>query len=208
MTIELLTAALVVITAVYAWVTFRMMRTSERTLQAMRDQSEASLRPYVTVSAFTVPNNFLFFLRISNTGRTAAQNVRLELDRDFYQYGGEAGGVNLRSAVAFREPIQQLPPGAEIVFGLAEGVVILGERNDPAVTPPVFAISATYSYSDRTVSERTVIDLRPYSAGMNAPDPIATELKKLREGELATIRKSLTGFLARVGPNPSGEADS
>lgn len=202
MAIELLTGALVVITGFYAWMTFRMMRASERSLQAMQDQSETSLRPYITVCAFTVPNNFLFFLRIANTGRTAAQNVRLELDRDFYQYGGKAGGVNLRSAMAFREPIQQLPPSAEIVFGLAEGFVILGEHNDPAVTPPVFAILATYSYGDRTVSERTIIDLRPYWAGMNAPDPIATELKKLREEELTPVRRALTGFLARVGPNP------
>ncbi|MFY9825481.1 MAG: hypothetical protein WAM82_29175 [Thermoanaerobaculia bacterium] len=92
-------------------VTFKMMRTSERSLQAMRDQSEASLRPYIIVGAFTVPNNFLFFLRIANTGRTVAQNVRLELDRDFYQYGGKAGGVNLRSAVAFQEPIQRRNQG-------------------------------------------------------------------------------------------------
>lgn len=207
MAIELLTAALVVITAFYAWVTFKMMRASERTLQAMRDQSEASLRPYITISAFTVPNNFIFFLRIANAGRAAAQNVRLELDRDFYQYGGKAGGVNLRSAVAFQEPIQQLPPGSEIVFGLAEGFVILGERNDPALTPSVFEISATYSYGARTVSEKTIIDLRPYSAGMTAPDPIATELNKLRE-ELATTRKGLTRFLDQARPNPSGEADS
>ncbi|HVF60186.1 MAG TPA: hypothetical protein VNJ70_10290 [Thermoanaerobaculia bacterium] len=190
-----------VITAFYAWATFRMMRANERVLQVMRDQNEASLRPYIAVSVFTVANNPIFFLRIANRGRTAAHDLRLELDRDFYQYGRK-DGVNLRSTVAFQEPIQQLPPDVEIVFGLAQGFVVLGKDADPSVTPSTFAVSATYSYGDRTVSERTVIDLRPYHGGMTAPDPVATELKKLREEELKSIRQALER------PNPPARADA
>lgn len=197
MTIEILTGALVIITGFYAWITFRIMRANERTLQAMRDQNTSLVRPYVNIGVLTPPHSVLFFLRIANTGRTGAENVRLELDRDFYQYGRK-DGTNLRSTVAFQEPIEQLPPGAEIVFGLAQGFVVLGEQADPALTPPVFAITARYSYGTHSASERTVIDLRPYRDSMRAPDTVAAELKKLREEELKAIGNALTALAAKA----------
>ena len=100
MTIELLTAALVAITAFYACVTIRIMRANERTVSAMRQQTEALVRPYVTVAVMTVPGSPVFCLRIANTGRTGAEDVRLTMDRDFFQYGQKTGR-NLRTMAPF-----------------------------------------------------------------------------------------------------------
>ena len=80
MAIEVLTGLLVIITGFYAWVTYKM-------LTALQQQAEAVTRPYLTINVFSEPKDVLFYLRIANTGRTGASNVRLTLDRDFYQFG-------------------------------------------------------------------------------------------------------------------------
>jgi hypothetical protein len=155
--IEILTGVLVVITAMYAVFTYRIMRANERTVEAVREQGEAALRPYLDIGAITPPNSHMFLLRIANTGRTGARDIRLELDRDFFQYG-KRDGTNLRTASAFSQPIEQMPPGSELRFGLAFGPQLVGETVDMALTPPVFTVTAVYSYGAKTVTERTVID--------------------------------------------------
>jgi hypothetical protein len=187
MAIEVLTGLLVVITGFYAWVTYKIMTVNEGTLNAMQQQTDAVTRPYLTINVFSEPNSVVFYLRIANTGRTGASDVRLTLDRDFYQYG-QRNRPSLREATVFREPIEQLPPGAEMIFGLAQGFVVLGNECDPSVTPPVFSINATYSYGEKTVSETTTIDLRPYKESMDRPSAVADELKKIRE-QLEKIAK-------------------
>ena len=190
MAIEILTGALVIITATYAVFTYRIMRANDRTVQAVHDQNENAVRPYVDIGVVTPPNSHMFMLRIANTGRTGARNVSLELDRDFFQYG-KRDGTNLRKTTAFTQPIEQLPPGSEIRFGLAFGPQLVGDAVDATVTPPVFVISAVYSYGTKTVTERTTIDMRPYRDAMRLSDPIATELSGMREKELARIGSEL-----------------
>jgi hypothetical protein len=178
--IEILTGSLVAITGFYAWVTFRIMKANERALAAMRQQAEALTRPYISIGLVTVPNSHIFYLRIANTGNTGAKNVRLTLDRDFFQYG-QASGPNLRNVSAFQEPISELPPAAEIVFGLAMGTQLVGSQLNPALTPPVFSVTAVYSFSDKAVTEVTTIDARPYRDSMRPPSAVVTELHGMKE---------------------------
>lgn len=197
MTIELLTGALVVITAMYAVFTHRIMRANERTVQAVHEQNENAVRPYLDIGVITPPNSHMFMLRIGNTGRTGARNVRLELDRDFFQYG-KKDGTNLRKTTAFTQPIEQLPPGSELRFGLAFGPQLVGDAVDETVTPPVFTITAVYSYGTKTVTEKTTIDIRPYRDAMRLSDPVATELSGMREKELAKIANELAKLTSRT----------
>ena len=155
------------------------MRANERTVAVMNEQIDALTRPYVTMGLMIVPNSHIFYLRIANTGKTGANNVRLFMDRDFFQYGRQPG-TNLREVSAFTEPIQQLTPGQEIVFGLAMGPQLVGDKLNPTLTPPVFSIKATYSYADRIVNEETTIDVRPYRDSMRAPSATATELAGIK----------------------------
>jgi hypothetical protein len=187
MAIEVLTGLLVVITGFYAWVTYKIMTLNRDTLVAMQEQADAITRPYVTINVFSQPDNPIFYLRIANTGKSGASNVRLTLDRDFYQYG-QKSRPSLRDATVFKQPIEHLPPGSELIFGLAQGVVVLGKEADDAITPAVFSISAAYSYGGKTLTESTTIDLRPYREGMDPPSTIAEELKKIRE-QLERIAK-------------------
>ena len=130
----------------------------------------------------------------------------LNLDRDFYQFG-QKDRPSLREASAFQQPIEQLPPGAEMIFGLVQGFVVLGDDADKSVTPPVFSIDATYSYGKRTVSERTTIDLRPYKESMDPPSAIVDELKKIREQLQIIAKKRLrsnSNPLSNIRP-PDGQ---
>ncbi|EDW6546188.1 hypothetical protein YI89_004571 [Salmonella enterica subsp. enterica] len=49
MTMEILTAILVIITGIYAFLTYKMSRISERTAQIMNEQTEAMSRPYIII---------------------------------------------------------------------------------------------------------------------------------------------------------------
>ena len=109
--IDILTALLVVITGFYAWVTFRILRANEAVVQAMRDQLEAQSRPYVHPSLFVVPGTNIFGLRVKNTSKTAASNLRLSIDKDFFLLAKKEDAQNLRKMNAFSKPIASSPLG-------------------------------------------------------------------------------------------------
>ena len=52
-------------------------------------------------------------------------------------------------------------------------------------TPPRFWVTASYRDDDEIVEEATEIDLDAYRDAVPRPDPLATELKKLRESVAA-----------------------
>ena len=149
-------------------------------LTALQQQAEAVTRPYLTINAFSEPHGVLYYLRIANTGRTGASNVRLTLDRDFRQLG-QKHMPNLREASVFQQPIEQLPPGAEMIFCLAPAHVVLNDKTDQSIAPQIFSINATYLYGEKPISETTTIDFRPYKASMHPPSVVADELQGIRK---------------------------
>jgi hypothetical protein len=182
MIIEILTGILVIVSAIYAYLTFRMAKASEASVEAVKQQSEAMLRPYISVSPFIRPHALFLYLRVANTGRTGAQNLRLTIDRDFFQWG-EAGkpDKNLRNQNAFSLPIDSLPPGAELLFALGQGWVLFGEKANSAATPVQFSITATYEFFGKKVEEINRIDLRPYVGTHGEHDPVVEELERIRK---------------------------
>lgn len=168
--IAVLTLALVLITRVYAKHTKRMV-------EEMKAQAEALTRPYVTVGTFVPRHQPVLYLRIENTGRTAAENLRLSVDRDFWQYGRKDTGRNLKDFVAFNEPIGSLAPGAKFVFALGPAAVVLGDDADDEVTPTKFTITANYVAGTREVEEATMVDLAPYLHTQAEPDALTDHLK-------------------------------
>jgi len=173
MAVEVLTGLLVAITAFYAWVNFRI-------LKANREQVEALLRPYVTIRTLALPKNPIIYLSISNTGKSSADNLRLAMDRDFYQFS-DTNRTNLADLHIFKNEIQCLPPGTELVFMLERGFMLFGENNDPKITPLQFTITATYSYPGRRVQETTTIDLETYRAVALNTDALIDQLEKIRD---------------------------
>ena len=182
MVIEYLTAILAFITAVYAYLTHRMAKASEASVEAMCAQTEAMSRPYVTVAPFIRAHTPFLYLRVRNAGKMGAQNLRLSLDRDFFQFGEkERPEKNLRTMSAFSTPIDSLPPDTDLIFALGQGWVIFGENTGPDVCPTQFSITATYEFLGKKVTEANLIDLRPYIGTEGERDPIVEELERIRE---------------------------
>ncbi|OHC74682.1 MAG: hypothetical protein A3G18_06855 [Rhodospirillales bacterium RIFCSPLOWO2_12_FULL_58_28] len=182
MVIESLTALLVLITAIYAYLTYRMAKASEASMEAVRDQSEAMLRPYITVAPFIRPHTPFLYLRVKNTGRMGARNLHLTLDRDFFQYGEKDGAdKNLRSKSAFSTPIDCFPPGAELIFALGPGWVLFGKSAQPDVSPTQFNVTATYEFLGKKAEEVNRVDLRPYIGSEGELDPVVEELERIRK---------------------------
>lgn len=194
MIIELLTAALVIITAFYAWATYRILRANEKVVEAMQEQAVAVSRPYVVIAPVLEVDNPIFYLRISNTGRTAAQNLRLTMDKSFFKFGEKGESRNLASFTAFTQPIDSFPPGSEVTFSLAQGFkVFAGDSESPGM-PHTFSIAASYEFAGRRVEEVNRIDLRPY---LGADVPQDAYIRKLKE-----ISESLKKIAARPRKAP------
>lgn len=118
----------------------------------------------------------MMYLKIENIGKTAAHDLHLTLDRDFYKFGRSGTENNLAKFSAFTQPIKTFPPGAQLVFPLAQAFVVFGEEANLETTPRVFNINTTYSYLHRTVTDTTTIDLNPYLKSQPDPDPMLDKL--------------------------------
>jgi len=179
MILDYLTGALVIITAFYAWATFKILRANEKVVEVMHEQAEAMTRPYVCVSPILEPDNPIFYLRITNSGKTAAQKLRLTIDKSFYTFGEKSEDNDLASHTAFNEIISSFQPGAVIVFSLAQSFKIFSKEANNGLLPHSFTVTAEYSYLDKTVKENNIIDLAPY-LGSNIPqDPYVRKLKDI-----------------------------
>lgn len=78
------------------------------------EQAEAITRPYVSVAPFLEPDNPIFYLRISNTGKTSANKLKLTIDKSFHKFGEKSAERDLASFAAFIQGIKFFQPGAAI----------------------------------------------------------------------------------------------
>ena len=187
---EILTGILVVITAFYAWVTFRILKANEKVVRAMHEQAEAMTRPYISIVPFVEIDNPIFYLRISNIGKSAANNLRFTLEKSFYKFGEISKEKNLSNLNVFNHTIDSFPPNAEIVFSLAQGFKLFDDKADKDILPQSFCITAEYSFRDKVVTEKNFVDLRPYR-GANVPqDPYIRKLKDI-SGALDKVASNL-----------------
>jgi hypothetical protein len=147
----------------------------------MQQQAEAASRPYVTIAPFTLPGHVSLFLRISNSGKTAAQRLRLTIDRPFYRSGREEDAYNLARFAAFTEEISSFSPGSDLIFNLGPGFKIFGDTANGKTMPVTFTITATYAFVGKVVTETTTVDLRPFLGMHLSYDPVVEHLNDIRE---------------------------
>jgi hypothetical protein len=181
MIIELLTTALVLITAFYAWATYKILRANEKVVDVMHQQSMAMLRPYIVVAPVLEVDNPLFYLRISNSGKTAALNLRLTIDKSFFKFGEKSQGCDLATLTAFNQPIVSFSPGSEITFALAQGFKVFAEGKEDSALPHTFTVTAEYEFEGAQVKEENHIDLRPYLGADIPQDAYIRKLKAMSE---------------------------
>lgn len=192
-----ITLSLVLITAVYAYVTFRILRANEALVVQMKRQLDAEARPYVTVSLRNRMETQLIYLVVKNTGRMSAENLRLTLDDDFYQDGKVRQGRNMREWSAFSTVIEGFPPSAELQFLLGSGPELLEDAPPVKIARPTIKIGASYSATGQRFDESTIVDLRPFAMSSVPHDPVVEELARIRES-LAGTGKSIADALQRI----------
>lgn len=154
----------------------------------MQQQTNAQLRPYVVVSVTPRIGSTLLLLEIQNTGRSPALSVHLKWDKDFYS-NGEKSRENLAKLPAFTQQIDSLAPNARLQFILGVGHSIFSADVDETVCPKVFSIEASYRFAGQTYVETNIIDLRPLMNSSVIQDPVAEEVKKLRESFETLMKK-------------------
>jgi len=174
---EILAAASVALTAVYAFLTFRILQANRATVKVMQEQSIALQRPYLAVTAGPERGSIVFILKISNVGRTAAERVSLTMDNAFYQFGDS--NKNIQSMNAFVGVIETMPPGFELIFHLGTSIQIYG-GGTPGPMPQVFVVTAAYNDSTgREYHEKTTIDLRAFHQTAVLEDQIVKQLEEI-----------------------------
>ncbi|WMN89790.1 hypothetical protein NI382_16925 [Vibrio parahaemolyticus] len=179
MIMEILTAILVVVTGIYAYLTYKMSNMSERSVQMMKEQTEAMSRPYLVIQPIVRPHTPFLYLKIYNSGKTSALNVKLELDKDFYQF--DESDKNLKETSVFSSTFDSFAPNQELFFALGQGWLVFGESKNPL--PEQFVVTASYSYMDKEVVEKSHIDLRPFAQSEGERNPIVEELEKIRKAQ-------------------------
>lgn len=190
---EWLTLANVLLTAMFAGLTFFILRANRAAVGAMREQMADHNRPFVAVTVQVRMGTPVIQLLIRNVGRSPAQNLRLRLDRDFFKFGEKGESRNLAKQSAFSQPIDCLPPMSELLFDLGMGFKIFEGGADPTICPHTFQVSAEYEYGKNKYNEKTHVDLRPYIGTSVPKHPVVEELERVRlsiDKLTATVKQS------------------
>lgn len=197
---EWLTLANVLLTAMFAGLTFFILRANRAAVSAMREQMADQNRPFVAVTVRVRMGTPVIQLLVKNVGRSPAQNLRLRIDRDFFQFGEKGEGRNLAKQSAFSQPIDCLPPMSELLFDLGMGFKIFESGADPTTCPHTFEVSADYEYGKSKYSEKTHVDLRPY-LGTSVPlHPVVEELERVRKSidNLSSVVKQSANAVSKA----------
>lgn len=192
MVLEILTATLVLVTASYAILTYRLVKANEEMVEHMKSQMEDLNRPLITATILTEPDNPIFYLLIANQGRTTAKNLRLRLTKSFQQFGESGASRDISNFPAFTNEIASFPSGSELIFGLAQGFVIFEKETEREGLPWKFSIIAEYDFGGKEFSEEHCIDLNGYRSAAIPQDPIVSKLKDISQ-KLEQIAKQNDG---------------
>ena len=177
-----LTFANVLLTGVFAALTFFILRANRATVKAMEAQLDLQNRPYVEMRVEVREGHQLIDLVIENTGKSAAQNLRMEIDKDVYTLGKKSPESNLRSYSAFSEKIDSFPPNSALIFPLGTSIVIFGQRGTEAPPIPLkFSITSKYDWNRQLFDESSNIDLLPLMNTSVRTGLIGEELQKIRK---------------------------
>ncbi len=177
---NLLTLCLVLITGLYCFYTYRIVEKNEQIVAQMKAQYDSFIAPVITVTV-EIRHSVVVCLKVRNCGRSPARNLRLALDRDFYQFGEFEETRNIRNFSAFQQVIPSFSPGDELFFQVCQGFNLGKQHGDQAITPPEFTIDVRFDFDGRAVEEHHRIDLRAYFQSAQDRSEMVEELEKIRK---------------------------
>jgi len=188
--IEMLTALLVVVTTVYVYLTYLILRSTKDSVQAMDRQVSAIVRPYAHFDLSSAGP--LINATLHNTGQSAAKNVQVSLTPELTGFSRDTP----RPVKIASQTVTWLPPGKRI----EEFVCSFAEMEN---TNPSMAYQGTIQYQDQSgveYREHFVIDhsLRRGFHYINQREPqrelegIRMELQKITSHSFCPLVRTIT----------------
>jgi len=175
--IEFLTAVLVFITALYAFITYKILKANQESVQSMKLQYISFIRPYIVTEIY-INMDAYFYLKIKNTGKSNAENLELNIDKPFYTLARKRPEENIANRYEFNNVLKSFPPKSELVMQLAHGTQLYSDKYDENLTPLQFKIRVRYNYGNEKFVEELNIDLKQYENMILLREPIAEEIYK------------------------------
>ena len=133
--------------------------------------------------------NYLFPLCLKKKWPIPRHQSTPKKRRRFFSFPKAGGKEKISKVPRLRDPIESLAPGARMQFLLGVGGTIFAPGVDEALCPKVFSIKAWYQYAGHIYEEVNTIDLRPMLHSAAIQDPIAEEVKRLRESLEKLLKK-------------------
>ncbi|MBN9405693.1 MAG: hypothetical protein J0I00_09745 [Burkholderiales bacterium] len=189
-----LTLALVIITGGYAWITWRISKANQATVDEMRLQYAAAMSPHIQVTPNLDDSSRCIIIQIENCGKTAANDLELIIKPEI----GDADTPELaalRILPAFSRPIQTFAPSSKLRFIVDRRPSLLDGVNGAAGAK--FIITANYSTTTDRISKDFLVDTEPFLHSDPNFNPNARALQdlkfELRDG-LREIANQLSVF--------------
>lgn len=167
---------LALITLIYVLLTYQMLKINKKTINAIKEQNESHFRPYIQIRTYV--RNHAIYLLIKNIGKSIANNVKFVIDQDIFQHGKPER--NIREFPLFKEGVETIPPDQEYHIVLAIYTLFFKDENNKKL-PVKFQITCSYSFFNKTVKEKHIIDIKSYQKTADITDEIVEQLKELNK---------------------------
>lgn len=176
---------------------------SNRLLASSNDEMSASnvalMRPYVQVDFHLEPtvtrlgslSSASVYVEIRNHGKTAARNVRFEVDSPFHPLVEIAADESnwaraveeLNRYMTGKAGIPTLNPGRSLKYYLDSNESFLGKEDEPL---PTWSVKARYEDAEgRTHTETSVLNLEAWRMAIMTADPAVRSVKNLERIAMA-----------------------
>jgi hypothetical protein len=182
--IAALTAVLVVITGVYAYLTWRLAKSAERTI-------EEAQRGALFVTLKFRQGGSIAQLHIGNMGRASAEGCTFSLSTIVNDVSESAA---LNDKPFFSNSKCSLPPGASVEFALPVAHAYFSKMGSRGY-PPNFKVSYEYSSLGKTYREVSAIDVALYARSSRITEQSEEfyfSFPQMMKKEIGAISKSLT----------------
>lgn len=193
-TSSLATVALLIVTAVYAWITFHM-------LKAARSQIWENSRPRLLIAARTNQGGQFLLIHIENIGPSLARNLRLKFDRPVHQQFGQ--NEDIGEAPLFATGVRAFPPHSPSRFGLGVAFRYLDENVDRTKHPLNFCVHASYEHEGKLIEEDFPLDLNEQYQRSTVERDYLEDFSKKFPDEFSRAARNITSAISKISaPQP------
>ena len=178
---------LVLITAFYAYLTYKMTKTAQETLEEMREHRWEAMMPQILIEPYVRKNTPILYLKISNIGKNSAKKISFSIDKEFWQFGERKEHFALHNKDLFKKQFGTFHPNQELHFALAQGFILFAKEENP-LCPLQFTISVKYEYLGKQLYEEFYIDLKIYVGSEQEREPLVDEIKVFHKNLVSAIK--------------------